>query len=187
MKLYNLYKIFKNDVGDPKEIDSYDNLYTYANEGIIQYINEKIRDCRNVEQTKFYTDNIFELINNNSDIFDPFNYRIIPNQLGELKMLDELYKDEDIIEELKNILPESSNVKKELMDLRIEAFMPNKRMNNDYLKEKINSLIKEDNSLILKTLKLLPKKDDENRQRDIKDIYEIFVIMEKNWKKKLLI
>ena len=41
-RLYNLYKLFDKTIEAPVEIDSYENLYGYVNEGIIQYINEKI-------------------------------------------------------------------------------------------------------------------------------------------------
>ena len=66
------------------------------------------------------------------------------------------------------------------MDLRIKAFTPKNRMNNEDLKKIINSLIEKKSSFIQKTLTLLPKKDDENKQRDIKNIYEILL---QSWRK----
>ena len=121
-RLYNLYKLFDKYAGQPIEIDSYENLYTDVNKGIIQYINEHINNCSDVEETKKYTDDFFKLINEYSDLLDPHEYKIIPNQLGELKKLDDLYKDNNIFEELKDILSGYSNIRESLMDLRITKF-----------------------------------------------------------------
>ena len=174
LRLYYLYKLFDKEIEEPIDINSYENLYTDVNKGIIQYINEKINDCNNVKNAEKYTNDIFKLINENSDIFEPNEYKIIPNQLGELKKIDELYKDNDIFEELKNILSEKyDDVKEKLMDKRIIKFSPNKIMNNEELKNKINDLIKDDKLDIKKTLELIPKNDDGNKQKDIKAIYEI--------------
>ena len=174
LRLYYLYKLFDKEIEEPIDINSYENLYTDVNKGIIQYINEKINDCNNVKNAEKYTNDIFKLINENSDIFEPNEYKIIPNQLGELKKIDELYKDNDIFEELKNILSEKyDDVKEKLMAKRIIKFSPNKIMNNEELKNKINDLIKDDKLDIKKTLELIPKNDDGNKQKDIKAIYEI--------------
>ena len=171
-RLYNLYKQFNKNVGEPIEIDSYENLYNQVNKGIIQFINEEINKSSNVSNTKDFTDDIFKLINDNYDLLDPFNYSIIPNQLGKFKKMEELYRDIDTFEELKNILSKYSNEKEILMDTRITKFNPYKIITNDDLKNKINKLIEQDKLDIKKTLELIPKKDDNNRQKDLKYIYE---------------
>ena len=173
-RLYNLYKKFNQRVGDPIEIDSYENLYTQVNKGIIQYINEQINNSFYVSNTKDFTDDIFKLINENCDLLDPYKYSIIPNQLGEFKKLNNLYRDMGTFEELKNILYESncSNEKEVLMDTRITKFSTDKIMTNEYLINKINKLIKEEKLDIKRTLSLIPKKDDQNKQKELKYIYE---------------
>ena len=171
-RLYNLYKLFDKYAGQPIEIDSYENLYTDVNKGIIQYINEHINNCSNVEETKKYTDDFFKLINEYSDLLDPHEYKIIPNQMGELKKLDDLYKDNNIFEELKDILSKYSNIRESLMDLRITKFNPSEIMNNEDLKNEINYFIENNKFDIRKTLQLIPKKDDKNKQKDIKYIYD---------------
>ena len=173
-RLYNLYKLFDKTIEAPVEIDSYENLYGYVNEGIIQYINEKINECSNIEEIKIYTDDIFNLINENPDILKPDKYKIIPNQKGELKKLYDLKKDNNIFEQLKNILPPQYDVKNKLMDIRIKSFKPNEIMNNEDLKLTINKLIENGKLDIKITLELIPEKDDENKkkQKEIKTIYE---------------
>ena len=175
LRLYNLYKLFDKTVGNPIEIDSHENLYNDVNEGIIQYINEKINnDCSNIEEAKIYTDDIFKLINENFDIFNPNEYKIIPNQLGEFKKLNDLEKDNNILEELKNILPANLDVRKKLMDTRIKNFNPSIIMNNEDLKNTINKLIESEILDIRRILELLPKNGEESKikQKDIKTIYE---------------
>ena len=174
IKLYNLYKKFDGDIEDMIEIDSYENLYSYANKGIIQYINEQIQEYGSIKDSKIFTDNIFDLINENSEFLNPNEYKIIPNQLGIFNRLDDLYRDEYTFEELKVIISEYENIKEKLMDNRIIKFTPTKIINNDYIKKKINDLIEDENEYfdIKKTLKLIPKKDVNNKQKEIKYIYE---------------
>ena len=59
-----------------------------------------------------------------------------------MKRLDELQKDNNILEELKDITSGSLNVKELLMDNRINKFNPSKIMSNEDLKKYINDLIK---------------------------------------------
>ena len=73
MRLYNLYKLFNKNIGEPIEIESNENLYSDINNGIIQYINEQICYASSVAKTKEFTDDIFNLINENSDLLDPKN------------------------------------------------------------------------------------------------------------------
>ena len=148
-RLYNLYKLFNKKIGEPIEIDSNEDLYSDVNTGIIQYINEQIRNSSSVEKTKEFTDDIFNLINENSDLLDPSKYSIIPNQNGKLKKIDELYLDNGIYEELKNILSEYSYIRDELMDKRIKSFSPRRIMSNEDIKNKINNLIDNNDSYII--------------------------------------
>ena len=141
-RLYNLYKLFDKDIGDMIEINSSANLYNHVNKGIIQYINEQINNCSDITKTKNYIKDIFKFINENYDILNPNKYKILPNQLGKLKRLDELQKDNNILEELKDITSGSLNVKELLMDNRINKFNPSKIMSNEDLKKYINDLIK---------------------------------------------
>ena len=175
IKLYNLYKLFNKNIGDQIEIDSNENLYHEINEGIIQFINEGISDCKTVKNTKRFTDDIFQLINENTDILNPVKYSIMPNQLGELKKLENLYRDDNIFEELKDVLSDYFNIRKKLIDKRIKEFPTNKILSNENLKTKINNLILENaNFDIRKTLGLIPKKecDEKQKQKDLIYIYE---------------
>ena len=68
------------------------------------------------------------------------------------------------------------------MDKRIKNFSPRKIMSNENIKEKINNLIDNHSSIINKILELIPKKDEEKKQKqkDIKYIYEkLFLNMTK--------
>ena len=136
------------------EIDSYENLYSYANQGIIQYINEKIEYYGNIKKLEKSIDNIFDLINENSEFLKPEDYRIIPNQLGEFKKLDELYRDDNIFEELKDIISGYENIKESLMDKRIkdQKFMPKNIKNNNDIMKKINDLIEDKDKKLKKNL-----------------------------------
>ena len=174
MRLYSLYKLFDKNIGDTIIIDSNDNLYKNINKDIIQYINEKINDCGYVYQTKQYIDDIYKFVNENSDILDANEYNILPNQSGELKKINDLYIDNEILDELKEIVGDYWNVKELLLDKRITEFKPQKIMDNQKLKDKINDLIEKNKFDIKKTLKLIPKNDKEDKikQKDIKYIYE---------------
>jgi hypothetical protein len=65
-------------------------------------------------------------------------------------------------------------VREKLMDNRIKIFSPRNIMTNEYIKNKINKLIDDNNSIINKILELIPKKEDEKKQKqkEIKYIYE---------------
>ena len=176
IKLYNLYKLFDKNIEEPIEIDSNENLYHDVNEGIIQFINQKISDCRTVEGTKKYTDDIFKLINDNYEFLEPNKYDILPNQLGELKKLDYLYRDNGIYEELKDILSNYSDVRKKLLDNRIKQFPTNKILSNEDLIKIIDNLIEKNKNFdIRKTLSLIPKeenqKDNKEKEKQIDLIY----------------
>ena len=171
LKIYNLYTLFDKNIGKYIEIDSSENLYYDINKGIIQFINEKISEIKNLSNT---TIDIFELINNNQDILDPYNYAIIPNQLGDLKKLTDLKTDDNIFEELKNILSHYKNIRDELMDKRIIKFTPISKLNNNDLKKEIDKLIEKDKFDIRYTLALIPKNEGEEKQKqkDLKIIYD---------------
>ena len=93
-----------------------------------------------------------------------------------MKRLDELQKDNNILEELKDITSESLYLKELLMDNRINKFNPSKIMSNEDLKKYINDLIEKKKINIQQILKLIPKEDKSNKQRDIKLIYESLVM-----------
>ena len=176
IKLYNLYKLFDKSIEESIEIDSNENMYHDVNEGIIQFINQKISDCRTVEGTKIYTDDIFKLINDNYEFLEPNKYDILPNQLGELKKLDCLYRDNDIYEELKDILSNYSDVRKKLIDSRIKQFPTNKILSNEDLIKVIDNLIEKNKNFdIRKTLNLIKKeenqKDNKEKEKQIDLIY----------------
>ena len=181
IRLYNLYKQFDKTIGDIFEIDSYDNLYKDINKDIITYINKKINDCHKVNRTKEFIDDIFTFINDNKDILDPDKYNILPNQLGTLKTLNKLAKDNGIFEELKEIISDYWDVKELLLDKRITKFKPEKVINNEDIKIKINQLIEKKNFDIKRILKLIPKNDIEGKkkQKDIKFLYEKFFYKDK--------
>ena len=174
IRLYNLYKKFNKKVGDIIEIDSYDNLYKDINRDIIKFINEQINNCICISKTKEFIDDIFQFINENSDILNPYNYNILPNQLGELKKIKDLKRDNEILEELKEIISDYWEVKALLIDKRITKFIPEEIISNQNIKDKINKLIEENKFDIKKTLKLIPKNDEEGKkkQKDIKLLYE---------------
>ena len=185
IKLYNLYKIFDKKIEESIEIDSNENLYNEINEGIIQFINQKISECKTVEGTKIYTDDIFKLINENYEFLLPNKYKILPNQLGELKMLDSLYRDNDIYEDLKDILSNYSDIREKLIDNRIKQFPTNKIISNEDLIKEIDNLITTNNKFdIRKTLSLIPKEDskEKEKQKNLIYIYENLL----NNKEKLL-
>ena len=124
-RLYNLCKIFDKNIGNPIEIESYNILYNKINEGIIQYINESLSQYRSIQETQKYINiNIYEFINDNSDILDPKKYAIIPNQLGIFKKISNLSIGIDLIEELIDILQKHKNIKSELLDTKIKKFNP---------------------------------------------------------------
>ena len=172
VKLYNLYKLFDKSIGDIIEVDSYENLYNNINEGLIQYINEKINNCHNVQGTKKYISDIFQFINENAEFLNPNKYNILPNQNGELKKLWELKKDQQIFEELKDIISDVVNVREKLMDNRITKFIPNEIMINQDLIKEINNNIAYGNIDIRKILQYIPKVDKKQKQKDIKFLYE---------------
>ena len=177
LKIYNLYKLFDKNIEEPIEIDSNENLYQDINEGIIKFIKLKISECKTVEGTKKYTDDIFRLINENYEILKPNEYSIFPNQLGELKKLEDLYRDNGTFEELKDILSSYSDVRKILIDNRIEYFPTNRIRSNEDLIKMINKLIEDINKTnfdIRKTLALIPKKEshEKQKQKDLIYIYE---------------
>ena len=153
VRLYKLFKLFDKSIGNMIEVDSYENLYRNINESIIQYINEKINDCRDVLGTKKYIIDIFQFIIENSDLLHPNEYNILPHQEGELKKLYELYKDNKILEELKDIASDLKNIRKLLMDNKITKFIPDKILTNEYLKNIINEGIEYRNLDIRKMLK----------------------------------
>ena len=141
VRFYNLYKLFDKDIGDMIEVNSHENLYSHINKGLIQYINEQINNCVTISKTKKFIDNIFDFINENKDILDPNNYDILPNQLGYLKKINELKKDNNIFEELKDVISEDLDIRYILMDKRIISFSPEKILSNQDIKEKMNELI----------------------------------------------
>ena len=183
VRLYKLYKLFDKSIGNMIEVDSYENLYRNINESIVQYINEKINDCKDVSGTKKYINDIFQFINENSDLLHPNEYNILPNQEGELKKLYELYKDNKILEELKDIASDLKNIRKLLMDNKITKFIPDKIMTNEYLKNIINEGIEYRNIDIRKILQYFPKNDNNKKQKDIKFLYENLCYKDKKpWK-----
>ena len=134
IRLYNLYKIFDEKIEPKIEIESYDNLYSDVNKGIKQYINESIFKYQ-------YSGDIFKFIHDNYDILDPENYGIVPNRSGSLSKITGLFKDNELIPELVEILDKYEDIKLKLMDNKITKFTPTKQISNEILKEKINELI----------------------------------------------
>ena len=187
VKLYNIFKLFDKSVEDMIEIDSDDNLYIDVNKGIIENINKKINDCKNVSNTKIFIDDIFKFINENKYILYPEKYNILPNQLGELKKIDELFIDNNILEELKDIISKYSNIRNSLMDKRITEFHDlNRIKTNEDIKKEINKLIEKKNELVIKkVIKLIPKGEGNLKQKHIKFIYESLFCEEKLEEKEI--
>ena len=221
LRLYNLTKIFDKDIGEYKEILSYDILYSDVNKCIFQFINESIEKCGCIESLKMkYPGNIYELIEDNKDILFPDKYAIIPNQLGIFCKLVELYKDKDVCEELIEILNKYNGIKRKLIDNRIISFKPEDVLTNESLKKQINKIMKDfENEIkryekeakyqfygyrkddipdykklkkkckykydlfIKELLELIPEENNE-KQRDIYTIYEMFWFNKKHIKKE---
>ena len=81
LKLYNLTKIFDENIGKYKEIPSNEILYYDINEGIIQFINESIQNCYCIETlNNICHGHGYKLIDNNKNILKPDKYAIIPKR-----------------------------------------------------------------------------------------------------------
>ena len=112
IKLYNLCKILDKNILPSIEIDYDDTLlYNDINKGIIQYINKSISNYGYIDEAKRYINDIYKLINENSDILDPINYSIIPNQLGIFTKITELKKGNKLIPELIDIISKETIIK----------------------------------------------------------------------------
>ena len=184
-KLYNLCKIFDKNIGNSIEVESNDILYNQINKGIIQYINESLSKYGSVQEAQKYINNIYILINDNSDILDPKNYAIIPNQLGIFKKISDLYFGIDLIEELIDIYQKHENIKSILMDNKIKNFKPNDTYTNETLKRNINNLITQEIIKVEEILILIPKEKNE-KQKEIKFIYENIFLKGKELKEKIV-
>ena len=184
-RLYNLCKIFDKNIGNSIEVKSNKILYNQINKGIIQYINESLSKCKSVQKAQKYIDNIYIFINDNSDILDPNEYAIIPNQLGIFKKISDLYNDIDLVEELIDIYQKHENIKSKLMDKKIIKFKPNDPYKNETLKKKINNLIKQEKIKVEAILILIPKEKNE-KQKDIKFIYENIFLKGKELEEKVV-
>ena len=184
-RLYNLCKIFIKNIENSIEVESNDILYNQINKGIIQYINESLSKYGSVQETQKYINNIYILINDNSDILDPKNYAIIPNQLGIFKKISDLYIGIDLVEELIDIYQKHENIKSILMDNKIKNFKPDNTYTNETLKKNINNLITQEIIKVEEILILIPKEKKE-KQKDIKFIYENIFLKGKELKETII-
>ena len=184
-KLYNLYKLIDKISDKPIEIDSYDILYIDINKGIKQYINESLNKYGTVDEANKNINDIYKVINENFDILDPDEYSIIPNQLGIFKKISELRKGKDLIPELVDILSNYTDIKSILIDNKIKKFEPEKIIENKEIEKTIYKLI-ENNKLDIKLiLELIPKENNE-KQKDIKCIYQNLFLKGKELNEKAI-
>ena len=184
-RLYKLCKVFDKNIGNSIEVESNDILYNQINKGIIQYINESLSKYGSVQEAQKYINNIYLLINDNSDILNPKNYAIIPNQLGIFKKISDLSFGIDLIEELIDIYQKHENIKSSLMDTKIKNFKPDITYTNETLKRRINKLIEEEKIKVEEILILIPKEKNE-KQKEIKFIYENIFLKGKALKEKII-
>lgn len=146
------------------EVEMCEGLYSKVKPMIIEYINQKIANCKTLKSLSAFYENPIDFLNKNAEILDFRNYKILPDQEGSFHFMHELKQDDGIYKELKDILRNRVNLYKMLVHNDIKYIRATQSLTNDSVLKYINeNAIYQD--VAFQMLQIVPEKNEDKEQQ----------------------